>query len=211
MTNFVAVTDTNVLVPPVLRGILLRAYTADLYQVRWSPGIFEELERTLIGQIGQDQARKVVSFLDSKFPEAMITEEYMAIADRMPNDPGDRHVLAAAIVSNSQVIITQNMKHFPESALGRFNVRAQTPDTFLCHLLDLNPLVARKIIMDQALAYSNPPMTVQEVLKRLELHAPTFVAQVRDSVWIKLKTQPILRLKPNKNKEPNTSAENRDQ
>jgi len=37
-------------------------------------------------------------------------------------DPGDRHVVAAAIHCGAQVIVTLNLKHFPDTVLGRFNI-----------------------------------------------------------------------------------------
>jgi hypothetical protein len=42
-------------------------------------------------------------------------------------DPNDRHVLAAAIKSRAQVIGTNNIKDFPQSALEQWNVEAKTP------------------------------------------------------------------------------------
>ena len=48
-------------------------------------------------------------------------------------DPDDRHVLAAAIVGNADVIVTANLKHFPADALERYGLEVQHPDTFLIH------------------------------------------------------------------------------
>ena len=43
-------------------------------------------------------------------------------------DPGDRHVLAAAIKSGAQVIVTRNLKHFPASDLEPWDIEAKSPD-----------------------------------------------------------------------------------
>jgi predicted nucleic acid-binding protein len=53
-------------------------------------------------------------------------------------DPDDRHVLAAAIHSGAQEIITFNMRNFPQETLGSYSVQAVHPDVFVEHLLDLN-------------------------------------------------------------------------
>jgi hypothetical protein len=43
-------------------------------------------------------------------------------------DPGDRHVLAAAIKVNAQLIVTRNRKDFPPKILAEWGVRPKAPD-----------------------------------------------------------------------------------
>lgn len=50
-------------------------------------------------------------------------------------DPDDRHMLAAAIHAGAELIVTQNLKHFPAGAL--------TPDALLCRLLDAESTATR--------------------------------------------------------------------
>ena len=54
-------------------------------------------------------------------------------------DPDDRHVLAAAIRSSADMIITFNLDDFPSGTLKRWGIGAQHPDHFINHLLDLAP------------------------------------------------------------------------
>jgi hypothetical protein len=49
----------------------------------------------------------------------------------MTNDEKDRHVVAVAVMSRSQVIVTSNIQDFPDTALDPFGISAQTPDEFL--------------------------------------------------------------------------------
>jgi hypothetical protein len=49
-------------------------------------------------------------------------------------DTGDCHVLAAAIAGGCDVIVTQNLKHFPLDVLAAYGIEAQHPDEFLCNL-----------------------------------------------------------------------------
>ena len=56
--------------------------------------------------------------------------------------PKDRHVLAAAVVSGAQTIVTFNVKHFSIEALATWNVEVQSPDEFLIHQYHLDPETA---------------------------------------------------------------------
>jgi hypothetical protein len=95
----------------------------------------------------------------------------------MTNHEGDRHVLAAAIVSRSSVIVTTNIKHFPQEALSPYFVEAQTPDTFLIHLFDLEPDVMLDVLQSCASDRKNP-IPINEFIIRLNKVAPDFVNQV---------------------------------
>jgi hypothetical protein len=53
--------------------------------------------------------------LREAFPEAMVTG-FAHLQDQCENDEGDRHVLACAIHCKAEVILTFNLRHFPESA-----------------------------------------------------------------------------------------------
>lgn len=82
-------------------------------------------------------------------------------------DMNDRHVLAAAIRSNADVIITKNLKDFPVEYLSAFGLVAKDPDDFLTDIIDLNPELALKAFRDLVLNRRNPDLDEYEVLDRL--------------------------------------------
>jgi hypothetical protein len=53
-------------------------------------------------------------------------------------DPGDRNVLAAAIKSGAQVIVTRNLKHFPASDLESWDIEFKSPDAFVLDQVGIN-------------------------------------------------------------------------
>src|SRR5690606_24596117 len=82
-------------------------------------------------------------------------------------DPRDRHVLAATLRANAEVIVTANLKDFPPETLKPFNVIAQHPDDFILDLIDLKPAAVLTCFKEDRIHYRNPPYTVEEYLENL--------------------------------------------
>jgi hypothetical protein len=91
----------------------------------------------------------------------------------MTNHPKDRHVLAAAVRCNAEVIVTLNVKDFPRTALDPYSITAMGPSTFLRNLYDLDPEVVANTLARQATSINK---TVEYVLERLSVNAPGFVS-----------------------------------
>ena len=131
-----AVLDTCVLLPISLCDFLLQlAEDPSLYKPKWSRDILAELERNLQGPrfgLSPEKAKYRIACMESAFPEALITD-YDALVSSMPNDPKDRHVLAAAVYGKADAIVTQNRRDFPEEQLRRFGIGRLTADEFLTH------------------------------------------------------------------------------
>lgn len=82
-------------------------------------------------------------------------------------DKDDRHVLAAAVRSGAQLIVTSNLRDFPDEALKAFGIEAQSPDEFVLNLLDLAPGAVAAIVSKQAADLKNPPPTRDQLLETL--------------------------------------------
>lgn len=165
---FTVVLDACVLVPPTLCDTLLRiAAERGGFGVRWSPEILDEVTRAMQrhGQSAPAAERRIQS-MRSAFPHAEVLR-CTEVAPLMTNDPGDRHVLAAAVLSGCDTIVTANLKHFGREALMPWGVEAVPPDEFLLNQLDLVPGIVRTAIEQQSAAYTNPPMTPGDILGTL--------------------------------------------
>ena len=79
-------------------------------------------------------------------------------------DKDDRHVLAAAIRCDADVIVTANLKDFPQSVLDGYEVEVQHPDVFLSHLFDLNHVAFCSAVRNLRASLKNPPKTAEELL-----------------------------------------------
>jgi len=82
-------------------------------------------------------------------------------------DPNDGHVLAAAIRSNAQVIVTFNLKDFPDAVLAPFGIEAKHPDDFVLDAIGLAPGAIATIVSQQTGALKSPPVSRAEMLDRL--------------------------------------------
>lgn len=173
------VLDACVLVPAALRDTLLRAAEKGLYYPRWSHQILAEVERALIHMRNEADARKVVSAMRVAFPEATTRIDQHTI-DEMTNHPKDRHVAATAVVTQASVIVTDNLRDFPASALAPYQITAQPPDALLVGLFSAHPELLNQVITEQAAATHRPPLSPSVILDHLAIqHAPRFVELVR--------------------------------
>ena len=94
--------------------------------------------------------------------------------------PDDRHVLAAAVRCNAQVIVTANLRDFPSEQLDLYDIEAQSPDEFVLNVLELAPARVVSVVENQARALTNPPTTTDELLDRLRtVGLPRAVAAIR--------------------------------
>ena len=83
-------------------------------------------------------------------------------------DLDDQHVLAAAIIGQADVVVTRNVKDFPQELLERYGIEAQHPDEFIRYLLDLAPFLIVDALRDQQASLTRPPMSLEEILDLLE-------------------------------------------
>jgi predicted nucleic acid-binding protein len=181
---FTVVLDACVLYPLPLRDTLLRAAQQNLYAVRWSQRILDEVARNLVEdrRATPEQARNLIDAMERAFEDAEVPEAAIAsLEPAMTNEPADRHVLAAAVASDADAIVTSNLRHFPASACGPFGIQVAHPDAFLCELHERVPAKIRVALAEQAAALSRPPFTVTELLDLLAATVPEFVSQVRAS------------------------------
>jgi predicted nucleic acid-binding protein len=176
LSSFGVVLDACVLIPATLRDTLLRAVEKGMYRLHWSDEILDEVRRNLVKRemTSPEDAQDLIDQMDKFFPEANV-RGFEVLIPSMTNDKKDRHVLAAAVMSRSQVIVTNNIKDFPQKALKPFGVEVQTPDEFLTHLFYLNFALLMEILSEQANDLNDPPLTVPEVLEVLAIVAPNFV------------------------------------
>jgi len=178
---FSAVLDANALYPFSLRDTLLRLAELELYTPLWSVRILEEMTRNLVEhRITAQQAGRIEAAMRAAFEEAEVdAAEIERLEPAMTNDEKDRHVLAAAVAADSELIVTFDLNDFPPQACEPLGVEATHPDDFLLDLYDLDPEAVRAALEQQA-ADLNPRWPLDELLRALTTAGvPRFADAIR--------------------------------
>lgn len=183
--DYRVVLDACVLIPMPLADTLLRMAEAPrLYLPKWSQTIVDQVTRNLIAKwdMAPEKASRREEELRRHFPEAWV-EGFEPIIDVMTNDPGDRHVLAAAVRSHSDLIVTYNRRHFPAASLQPWEIDVQGPSTFLRGLYDLDAGLFVGKLHEQA---AKIEVSLPRLLHSLARNVPGFVDYFREQQGIDL-------------------------
>lgn len=178
------VLDACVIFPGSLRDTLLRFAAAKIYKLYLTDQILEEMKRNLVekNHITEEQGEHLVSQIREHFKADFVTQHTLFIP-LMPVNEKDRHVLAAAVASGSQIIVTQNLKDFPQLLLKQFEIVALSADDFLTRQFSQNREAIITIIKEQAGGLKKHPITVQDLLeKKLGKLVPNFVRLIQNEL-----------------------------
>ncbi|MBA4062536.1 MAG: PIN domain-containing protein [Isosphaera sp.] len=166
-----AVYDANVLYPAPLRDLFIRLAHAGLVRARWTEAIHDEWARNVLADntaLSPDRLARTRSLMNEAVRDCLVTGYEDLIESLSLPDPDDRHVLAAAIRADAEVIVTFNLKDFPAAVLAAFNVEAQHPDDFLVSLFEAATGPVCAAVKRQREGLRNPPKTAEELLATLE-------------------------------------------
>jgi predicted nucleic acid-binding protein len=167
---FVVVYDASALYPNAQRDLLIRIAQAGLVQAKWTAEIIEGMAcARLRRNPALDPAKldALKSLINHSVPDCLVWGYEPLITGLKLPDPDDRHVLAAAIKSGAQVIVTANIKDFPAADLAEFTVEAKTPDDFVLDQISIDDRVVFACVQDIANCRASP-CTAQDVLIELE-------------------------------------------
>jgi hypothetical protein len=143
--RYTALIDACTLVSVWRRNLLLSLAEAEFFRIRWSEPILNETKAALIKMarerdLDDPEARGVraVKAMQTAFPEAMVEDfELIGSAQFGLPDGGDEHVIAAAVKTQAQALVTENRKIFQLPSSASSTSRHEAPMTSLPTLLPL--------------------------------------------------------------------------
>ena len=167
MTGFTALLDANILYPAPMRDIFLQLAADDVFRTKWT----EDIHREWIDALLRNEPRRnratlehTRRLMDAATRDCLVTGYETLIPALDLPDPDDHHVLAAAIVGRCDMIVTCNLRDFPENAVAPYGIEVLHPDNFLSNHLALMPgpfCDAARKIRARLVA---PPVSVQDYL-----------------------------------------------
>jgi predicted nucleic acid-binding protein len=167
---FVVVYDANALYPNAQRDLLIRIAQAGLVQAKWTAEIVDEMVAARLRRNPElDPAKldRLKGLINHSVADCLVWGYEPLVTGLKLPDPDDRHVLAAAIKSGAQVIVTANTKDFPAEDLAEFDVEAKTPDDFVLDQLSIDDRIVFACVRDIANCRTSP-CTSEDVLSELE-------------------------------------------
>lgn len=166
--RFTCVLDTNVIYPIEIRDLLFWFAHFEMFTPKWSSHIFYEWEDVMRRKgIPKSEIKKRSNLANLAFPDALAENYEPLIAGLSLPDENDCHVLAAAIKINANIIVTNNLKDFPEDYLSTFGLIAKSADDFIADIIDLNHAKAIEAFRKLVLNRRNPDLDEYEVLDNL--------------------------------------------
>jgi hypothetical protein len=171
-----ALLDANVLHPIIVCDLLLRFAEKGFFRPLCSREILDETTRSVARRfphVSREALDRRVAAMESAFPDALVTG-HEPLTRTLPFED-DAHVVAAAIVGGADVIVTNNLRHFPVPALVPYRLSAQSADDFLVHQWWLDPATGARVLVEQSAGTTRPHIPVPELLARLRSRLPGFV------------------------------------
>ncbi|MFJ2488997.1 PIN domain-containing protein [Pseudomonas sp. NPDC087639] len=170
-SSFTAVYDACVLYPAPLRDFLMWLALSGRFRARWTKEIHCEWKRNLLKNrtdLTFEQLDRTSELMDRAIPDACVFDYEDLVTGLSLPDRDDRHVLAAAIRCGASVIVTFNLKDFPDTQLAPFGIEAQHPDEFVENLFHLDSAAVVAAAQRQRKQLKTPAMDVDQFLQLLQ-------------------------------------------
>lgn len=159
--------DANVFVATWTLDVLLTLADREAVEPIWSEAVLDEAREAVNRIHGTDGGARYIAAAERAFPYAMAELSKGDLAGVELPDPGDRHVVAAALAGGCDVIVTYNVRDFPADALAPLGLRALHPDDFLMEIAAADPDEAVAAVRSLVAVKKRPPRTIEEELEGL--------------------------------------------
>ena len=147
-----------------------------LFRAKWSDRIHEEWISNLIQnrpELERAKLERTKELMNDAVLDCLVSGYEHLIPSIACPDENDRHVIAAAIHSRADAIVTFNLKDFPKTALDAYNIEAIHPDEFINFQADLDLAPVLTTAQKCRARLKNPPRTVEDYLATLHAQALT--------------------------------------
>ncbi|TJW98562.1 MAG: PIN domain-containing protein, partial [Mesorhizobium sp.] len=171
IAGYTVILDACVLYPAPLRDFILELAGSGIFRARWTEMIHDEWTRNLSKarpDLDPAKLNRTRQLMNASVLGCLV-EGYEGLipALELP-DPDDRHVLAAAIHTGADAIVTMNLKDFPPSVSKQYELEILHPDDFLYQQFGLDQAAVVIAARNCRARLKNPPKTPSEYLNTLQ-------------------------------------------
>jgi predicted nucleic acid-binding protein len=158
--------DANVLRGHLQTDVMLTLADEGAFEPRWSAAVLDEVRRNRPPRLSEQAIDRRLNQMNQAFPRAMVSG-YEHREPEMQADPKDKHVLAAAVHSQSTVLVTENVKDFNPPTTGPNAMRVEKTSQFLNQLVDDNPRRAINALNKMISRTDREPNTMSALIDKL--------------------------------------------
>jgi hypothetical protein len=159
-----ALLDANVIRGQQTTDVLLSMASRRLFEPRWTQNVVDEMRRNRPPDLSEADIDKRIMTMNKAFPDAMTQAPPQDLQDQMQADPKDKHVLAGAVFSQSDVLVTDNLKDFDPPSTGPNAMRVESMNQFLNRKLDEDPERVQGALQDMLNRYKRDPRTMSALI-----------------------------------------------
>jgi PIN domain len=178
----VVVVDADVLIPILSCDFLLTGLDLAVYELAVSPTVLDEVERHLITDFPtQDPSRLAIRAERMRFAlrntvvrDVRPTEAVDAVNAK------DRHVAMTAVTARASIAVTNDRRLRRQLSEALPKLSPMSVDQFALHLFQRDPDALDSILETMAGKRTRPPITVDELVQRMDRAIPKFAERWRD-------------------------------
>jgi PIN domain len=158
--------DANVIRGQLTNDILLSVAAQDVVEPRWSQDVIDEMRRNRPDGVSEQAIDRRIGQMNRFFPRAL-TSGYEGLTPQMPADPKDQHVLAAAVHSRCDVLVSDNTKDFDPPSTGPRAMRVERLSQFLNRKLTEQPDRVQTALRDMVGRNRRAPQSMSQLIDEL--------------------------------------------
>jgi len=160
--------------------LITNLHLEKMCQAQWSDLIRKECEKSLqkpnpgLSVAEVTRALKAIHdsigdylLLDTNFHRNQIKQMLASMPSKAVPDHKDVHVMYLANLTNSDYLVTNNLKHFPSKVTKNYQFKVTSLDDFFCEMMDAAPTRFRAAITRTIVPMRQKGESVQEILNRL--------------------------------------------
>lgn len=179
-STFTVFIDANVFFGARLRSLVLFLAQSKMFRARWTDKVHEEWMRNVAEKRNIDILRleKIRTLIDRSVLNCLVTGYEGIEASLDLPDPDDRHILAAAVKTRADMILTFNDRDFPAHIVEPLGIEICHPDEFLLDQFGISEELFIAYVRADFQHYKAPAMTFGNYVEDLRKAGVPKTAQV---------------------------------